>query len=160
MRNIIAEAAAYAKSVHKDQKRKDGKPYFTHLQAVALIVATEWQTLIPRVAQDRVAQDIWDALKDHVIAAAYLHDSMEDQGVTAADLSAAGFSELTISMVEALTRKPDENYFDFIMRIKDAGPALVSPAVIKLADLKHNMSDLAEGSLKDKYRFAQYILTH
>jgi hypothetical protein len=31
---------------------------------------------------------------------------------------------------------------------------------VKLADLQHNMSDLNEGSLKDKYRFAEYILNY
>lgn len=32
--------------------------------------------------------------------------------------------------------------------------------LLKLADLQHNMSDLNEGSLKDKYRLAHYILSY
>ena len=61
-----------------------------------------------------------------------------------------------------------ENYFDFIMRINNGdrsredfcGAFRVGMVSVKLADLEHNMSDLNEGSLKDKYRLAHYILSY
>jgi len=36
--------------------------------------------------------------------------------------------------------------------------ALEFATAIKIADLTHNMCDLREGSLKDKYRLTKYIL--
>lgn len=153
--SIIQKAIFFAQNAHQGQKRKDGKEYFTHVAAVADIVIMDWFRLIPREAQD-----VWNQYKDHVIAAAYLHDTIEDCGVTRQQLINEGFSVLTAEIVESLSRKTDETYFDFIMRIRDSGAFAVGIAAVKLADLDHNMSDLKEGSLKDKYRFAQYILSY
>ena len=158
----ILRAAMYAEQKHAGQKRKDGKPYFTHVEAVANIVNMDWFMLIPREAQDN-----WGKCKDQVVAAAYLHDVIEDCGVTKQDLIDAGFSVMTAEIVDALSKKPGENYFDFIMRIHNGdrpaydfcGAFRVGMVAVKLADLQHNMSDLNEGSLKDKYRLAHYILS-
>ena len=153
--NAVQTAAEYAQQKHQGQKRKDGKPYFTHVEAVANIVAMDWFTLIPREAQDN-----WNQHKDHVVAAAYLHDVIEDCNVTKQDLLDAGISVMTAEIVDALSKRPGENYFDFIMRIHDGGPFRTGMVAVKLADLQHNMSDLNEGSLKDKYRLSQYILSY
>lgn len=153
--NTVQTAAEYAQQKHQGQKRKDGKPYFTHVEAVANIVAMDWFTLIPREAQDN-----WNQHKDHVVAAAYLHDVIEDCNVTKQDLLDAGISVMTAEIVDALSKRPGENYFDFIMRIHDGGPFRTGMVAVKLADLQHNMSDLNEGSLKDKYRLSQYILSY
>ena len=153
--SIIQKAIFFAQNTHQGQKRKDGKEYFTHVAAVADIVTMDWFRLIPREAQD-----VWNQYKDHVIAAAYLHDTIEDCGVTRQQLINEGFSVMTAEIVESLSRKTDETYFDFIMRIRGSGAFAVGIAAVKLADLEHNMSDLKEGSLKDKYRFAQYILSY
>lgn len=153
--NAVQTAAEYAEQKHQGQKRKDGKPYFTHVEAVANIVAMDWFTLIPREAQDN-----WNKCKDQVVAAAYLHDVIEDCNVTKQDLLDAGISVMTAEIVDALSKRPGENYFDFIMRIHDGGPFRTGMVAVKLADLQHNMSDLNEGSLKDKYRLAHYILSY
>jgi len=59
----------FAREAHKDQRRKYTEvPYWTHLSEVAGIVAT-------------VALDT-----DHAVAVAWLHDAIEDQGVSAATL--------------------------------------------------------------------------
>ena len=61
---IVLDALAFAADRHKDQKRKyTGEPYFNHLAEVAALVSVYNN----------------DA---EVIAAAYLHDSVEDVGVT------------------------------------------------------------------------------
>jgi len=153
--NLHQKAAAFAEKAHQGQKRKDGKPYYTHVEAVANIVLMDWFTLIPRVAQDN-----WNQHKDHVVAAAYLHDVIEDGGVTKQQLIDEGFSIMTAEIVDALSKKQGETYFDFIMRIHNGVPFRTGMVAVKLADLQHNMSDLNEGSLKDKYRFAEYILNY
>lgn len=63
--NLALEAMMFAKEKHKDQKRKwTGNPYFEHLAEVAGIVAS-----VERVG-------------DIVLACAWLHDVIEDQGVS------------------------------------------------------------------------------
>ncbi len=63
--NLALEAMLFAKEKHKDQKRKwTGNPYFEHLAEVAGIVAS-----VERVS-------------DIVLACAWLHDVIEDQGVS------------------------------------------------------------------------------
>jgi len=88
-------------------------------------------------------------------AVAYLHDTLEDTYLTDTDLLEAGFSEEVVEAVRALTRKDGETYFDFILRVQ-LNPLAVK---VKVADLEDNMSDLHEGSLKDKYRLAHFVLT-
>lgn len=73
--SIAYEAMVFARQVHASQKRKyTGNPYADHLAEVAGIVAT--------VTQDPVS-----------IAVAWLHDCVEDQGVTLAEIEQRfGFS--------------------------------------------------------------------
>ncbi len=154
--DYITKALAFAKRAHEGQFRRDGKPYFTHVEAVATKVSEDWFQLIPREAQDN-----WNKHKDHVVAAAALHDVIEDCNVSAADLLKEGFSVMTVEIVEALSKRKGETYFDFIMRIHDGGPFRVGMVAVKLADLSHNMSDNPkEGSQLDKYRLAEYILSY
>lgn len=147
------KAADYARKIHANQKRKDGRPYFSHLEAVASLVVKKKFLYFPRASINNVNKNF-----EHILAAAFLHDSMEDQGITEKDLKQEGFSVLTIELVKTLTKKRGDNYFDFITGILESGPISTMAAGIKLADLTHNMSDLREGSLKDKYRFAYAVL--
>lgn len=151
--NYISKALAFAQKAHYGQLRKDGKPYFSHVKAVADKVSMDWFQLIPREAQEE-----WNKHKDHVVAAAALHDVIEDCGVTTNQLLNEGFSPLTTEIVEMVSKKKGETYFNFIMRINESHPFKTGAVAVKLADLQHNMSDLNEGSLKDKYRLAHYIL--
>lgn len=67
MSNIAYEAMVFARDVHKDQRRKyTNNPYSDHLAEVAGIVATVENPNI------RVST---------MVAVAWLHDCMEDQGV-------------------------------------------------------------------------------
>lgn len=63
--NLVLEAMLFAKEKHKEQRRKwTGNPYFEHLAEVAGIVAS-----VERVS-------------DVVLTVAWLHDVVEDQGVS------------------------------------------------------------------------------
>jgi (p)ppGpp synthase/HD superfamily hydrolase len=67
----------FARLAHADQRRKyTNAPYTDHLAEVAGIVAT-----LPRVYYHP------QAMQDEMVAAAWLHDVIEDQGVTAEELS-------------------------------------------------------------------------
>lgn len=152
---MIKAAARIAELAHKGQKRKDGKPYLAHVEAVADIVSNNFFELMP---QNAAAQGNWSAAKNHIIAAALLHDTIEDTFITSEYLRNAGMSEMVIEIVRIVTRQPRENYFDFIMRISESGH--VGAKIVKLAGLRHNMSDLSDGAMKDKYYFATYILSY
>lgn len=65
MSNLAFRAMEFAREVHKDQVRKyTGNPYADHLAEVAGIVASVW------------------GYDQGVIATAWLHDCVEDQGVS------------------------------------------------------------------------------
>jgi len=144
----LDKALAFAKQAHAGQTRKlgvdKGKPYVIHPF---------------RVFQLILNKGIIDGL-EVIGPVALLHDSIEDGyingvKVTKQTLLDAGFSKEVTDTVSALSRdKENETYFDFIMRIKKYPYA----RIVKLADLEDNMRDLEESSLKDKYRFAKYVL--
>lgn len=68
--NIAYEAMMFARAAHAEQRRKyTGNPYADHLAEVAGLVAT-------------VAHDISPFSIQVPIAVAWLHDCVEDQGVT------------------------------------------------------------------------------
>jgi (p)ppGpp synthase/HD superfamily hydrolase len=83
--NIVLEAMKFAAEVHKDQKRKfTGNPYFNHLSEVAGIVRTVQST------------------SNIVQAVAWLHDSIEDQGISGEEIENR-FGSLVRIAVEALS---------------------------------------------------------
>jgi (p)ppGpp synthase/HD superfamily hydrolase len=153
------KASFFAREKHRTQKRKNGLSYYDgHLSPVADIVYEEYYNLIPN--NDR-CREIWGYYRELAIAVALLHDVLEDYqytGVTLEDLKKEFPVPMIYESVEALTKREGESYFDFTCRINES--KLVIAKAVKLADLKHNMSDLEEGHKKDKYRFAYYHLKY
>jgi len=142
---IIVRAAETATRAHAGQLRKSGEPYITHPIAVAGIVA-----------------DLGlDAL---TVAAALLHDAVEDTGVTT-ELIEQEFGPAVALIVEGVT-KLDRLQFDS----KEAQQAatvrkmLVAMAndwrvlIIKLADRLHNMRTLSAMPEWKQRRTAQETL--
>jgi hypothetical protein len=84
----------------------------------------------------------------------YLHDVVEDSGTTVADIREV-FGEAVASGVDAVTRREDEVYADFIDR------AARHPVgrFVKLEDVRDNLSTLADGhSLQSRYERALEVL--
>lgn len=70
MSDLVYRAMMFAKEAHKDQKRKyTNEPYFLHLAEVTGIVSSVLYTYTTSVASA-------------MLAAAWLHDTIEDQGVS------------------------------------------------------------------------------
>jgi len=127
---LIERAFEIAREAHKDQLRKSGEAYIHHPLAVAAVVAEL-------------------GLDDVTIAAALLHDAVEDTGVSVEDLATA-FGPAVAAIVDGVT-KLERVRFDS----KEAQQAasmrkmLVAMAkdwrvlIIKLADRLHNMRTLA-----------------
>lgn len=136
---------------HDGQFRRDGKPYKTHLQFVRDYVFDERYSIFNLKVTKFYFQPV---VMEEIQAAALGHDLLEDTECTEEIMARAGVSGRVIGWVRQLTRRDDESYFDFIMRLKEP-----VPVAIKLSDLHHNMTDNSkEGSLLDKYRFTEYHL--
>jgi GTP diphosphokinase / guanosine-3',5'-bis(diphosphate) 3'-diphosphatase len=142
---LIRRAYDVAVEAHEGQQRRSGEPYVLHPVAVARIVASL-------------------GLDDTTIAAALLHDAVEDTGVTLADLESSFGSEVA-AIVDGVT-KLDRVRFDS----KEAQQAatvrkmLVAMAkdlrvlIIKLADRLHNMRTVAAMPAWKQERTAQETL--
>lgn len=84
-------AFLFAQRAHKEQIRKyTGDPYIIHPTAVAALA-------------------LHTGLSEHAVVAALLHDVIEDRGVTADDLLAAGFHEVAVRYVVALSDPPKDS---------------------------------------------------
>ena len=142
---IREKALALATRAHAGQKRKDGKDYITHPVAVA------------KIAERMIKEQglLAETYLDDAYVLSLLHDVWEDTDVSLEEIRSE-FGEYIADAVLVLSREEGETYFDFITYLGWNKDSL--PIIVKLADLKHNMGDLKEGSLKDKYRFAQYYL--
>jgi len=133
---ITFEAMIFAREKHKDQVRKyTGNPYVDHLAEVAGIVATvHW--------------------KDEIIATAWLHDCMEDQGVTHDELKSI-FGDVVAAGVWYLSDLEEGNR----AKRKSLSRARLSSApgwvqTIKCADLISNTSSI----VKHDPKFAKVYL--
>ena len=138
-----------AKTLHDGQLRKNGQPYFAaHVEPVYSAVKGLITHYFPKMATSSVIEI--------AEGGALLHDAIEDKRATVDDLLRVHkVRRVYVTIAENLTRRSDETYYDFINRILNCDTLSI---IVKLADIEHNMSDLAEGSLKDKYRFARAFI--
>lgn len=161
---IIKKAIEFNTIAHKGQFRKDGKEYITHPIAVMEISkvigskrilyynhdeSTRFIISILAIGHDAAGEDVEKYKNNEEL---YVEDLNKFIGNKLDDYLKTQF----ITVFKLLNRNYSDNYFEYIMKIK--GNYLAT--IVKLSDLAHNMSDLQEGSLKDKYRLAEYILTH
>ncbi|MBN1425292.1 bifunctional (p)ppGpp synthetase/guanosine-3',5'-bis(diphosphate) 3'-pyrophosphohydrolase [Candidatus Fermentibacteria bacterium] len=127
---ILGRAFDMASAAHRDQMRASGEAYFSHPQAVALTVA--------RLGQGSDA-----------VAAALLHDVVEDGGVTIDNVRRAfgpGIATLVaaLSKMSALeTPQREARQAEYFRRLLLALGEDVRVIVIKLADRLHNMQTLS-----------------
>ncbi|WP_407549962.1 HD domain-containing protein [Streptomyces sp. Pv4-95] len=111
----LAEVEALARQAHSGQTDKAGRPYAEHLAAVAEGVRVRGGS-------------------DEQIAAAWLHDAVEDDALSRIGLDDAALTPATKDMVLAVTKRPGEPVEAYTARILATPGALL----IKEADLAHN----------------------
>jgi guanosine-3',5'-bis(diphosphate) 3'-pyrophosphohydrolase len=129
--SIAFKAMQFAREAHKDQVRKyTGNPYVDHLAEVAGIVATVSSQYLH--------------LEQDMLAAAWLHDSIEDQGVTLEQLDFE-FNGIVASAVMQLsdleTGSRAERKAASRARLAAAWPFVQT---IKCADLISNTSSIVK----------------
>ncbi|MBC7643053.1 MAG: bifunctional (p)ppGpp synthetase/guanosine-3',5'-bis(diphosphate) 3'-pyrophosphohydrolase, partial [Flavobacterium sp.] len=129
-KKLIRKAFDVAVDAHKEQRRKSGEAYIFHPIAVAKIVASEI------------------GLGATSIAAALMHDVVEDTEITVEDIERM-FNPKVAQLVEGLTKisqvKKDmnismqaENFRKMLLTLNDD----VRVILIKLADRLHNMQTM------------------
>ena len=134
--NLIRKAFDFALEAHKNDLRASGEPYFDHPYEVAMIIAKE----IP--------------LDDVSIAAALLHDVLEDTEITLDTLSKQ-FNSTIADIVDGVTKiggairdhdaSQAESYRKLLLSmVKD-----IRVILVKFADRLHNMRTL-EFLLREK----------
>ncbi|MBV8950290.1 MAG: bifunctional (p)ppGpp synthetase/guanosine-3',5'-bis(diphosphate) 3'-pyrophosphohydrolase, partial [Actinobacteria bacterium] len=143
--DLIERAFEVARVAHAEQVRRSGDPYIAHPLGVAMILANL-------------------GLDDVTLAAALLHDAVEDTAVTASDIDAS-FGPDVAAIVDGVT-KLDRLQFDTKEEQQSATlrKMLVAMAkdirvlLIKLADRLHNMRTIASLPEAKQLRIAQETL--
>lgn len=154
-KSLVERAFKYAKKAHQGQKRRSGDPYISHPVAVG-----------------RILLEL--GMSAEMIAAAMLHDVVEDTVITAEDIEQEFGSEVRF-LVEAVSslrridfsaystdeeaeqakyRAKNENLRDLFMAMAED----VRVVIIKLADRLHNMETLKALPAKDQGRIARETL--
>ncbi|WP_405826311.1 HD domain-containing protein [Streptomyces sp. NBC_01390] len=118
-----------ARAAHAAQTDKAGRPYAEHLQAVAEGVRARGGD-------------------DEQIAAAWLHDAVEDDVLPERDLEEAALTRRTKDIVLAVTKRAGEAPEEYARRILDTSGALL----VKEADLAHNADPARLAVLDDPTR--------
>jgi GTP diphosphokinase / guanosine-3',5'-bis(diphosphate) 3'-diphosphatase len=136
MNDLTKRAMLFAMDVHKDQRRKyTGNHYFDHLAEVAAITSC----FIPR-----------DDMFDHVIAAAFLHDSIEDQGQTV-DIIRENFGDVVAGLVDSLSEKRPECFNRRMRKAAYREQLMIADKnaqTIKAADIFSNTKSIVENDPK------------
>ena len=109
--NLLEKAISIAVQAHQGQTDKAGAPYILHPLRVMLKFNSPEEQI-----------------------AAVLHDIVEDTDWTLQQLRNEGFPETVIAAIDALTRRAEEKYTDFILRTANNKISLR----VKLADLHDN----------------------
>jgi len=143
---LIEDAYQLARECHKDQKRRSGEPYIIHPLCVAIILA---------------GMDMDTA----TIAAALLHDVVEDTGIGLADIEERFGSEIA-SLVDGVTKLTNINYdmTKIEMQAENLRKMFVAMAkdirvvLIKLADRLHNMRTMQYQSREKQIEKARETL--
>src|SRR4051812_23490669 len=142
---LLNRAYVYAMKAHGEQTRASGDPYFSHPLEVAAIVT-----------------DL--KLDDATIAAALLHDTIEDTETTRAEIDSLFGHDIGL-LVDGLTKlkkldlvtkeaKQAENLRKLLLAIADD----VRVSLVKLADRLHNMRTLEHMAPEARRRIAEETL--
>jgi GTP pyrophosphokinase len=142
---LVSRAFEFSESAHRGQFRKSGEPYITHPLAVASILS-QWR------------------LDAQGLAAALLHDVMEDTSVTKHELEKS-FGKPVADMVDGVSKldqieftSREEVQAESFRKMLLAMARDVRVILIKLADRLHNMRTLDAMAPTHRKRIAKETL--
>lgn len=125
--SLVLRALRFAAAKHRDQRRKDAgaTPYINHPIQLAELLVNEAQVKDPVV-----------------IAAAILHDTVEDTETTAAELEREFGADITGIVVEVTDDKSLSKVERKRRQVERAGNCRPAARLVKLADKICNLRDL------------------
>lgn len=125
---LILKAARFAADKHRLQTRKDvgSTPYINHPLTVAGVLAEEGGVTDPRV-----------------LAAAILHDTVEDTATLPAELDAEFGPEVAAIVAEVTDDKALDKQVRKQLQVEKAAGKSPSAKLVKLADKISNLRDIA-----------------
>lgn len=141
---LVKNAYEFAAEAHKEHTRYSGEPYMTHVAAVAYHLAE--MGMGPRT-----------------IAAALLHDTIEDTKVTPAEIE-QNFGEEILFLVEGVTKLSSVRYYgtdrhnESLRKLFVATSQDIRVLIIKLIDRLHNMETLEHVPTEKQRRIAHETL--
>ncbi len=126
----VTTAKAWAVRWHEGQRDKAGQPYVTHPERVAGRLSSPEEQVV-----------------------AWLHDTVEDTGLTLREIENA-FGPETAAAVDAVSRRPGEDWEDYLRRVKQNEVA----RKVKISDLidNSNLSRIPAVTLRDVDRQLKY----
>lgn len=130
-RALYLLALNIATKAHKNQVDIGGAPYINHPL--------------------KVAENV-DELDEKIVA--FLHDVVEDTDMTLEQLKEAGFSSEILDAVDAMTKRDNEEYDQYLDRLTKSKIAIK----VKIADMTHNsdISRIPNPTDKDLDRVSKY----
>src|SRR5437867_10089607 len=142
---LVDRAFSFSDSAHRGQYRKSGEPYITHPLAVASILS-QWR------------------LDAQGLAAALLHDVMEDTAITKAEIETS-FGKPVADMVDGVSKldqieftSREDAQAESFRKMLLAMAQDVRVILIKLADRLHNMRTLDAMAPPHRRRIARETL--
>ena len=141
---LVTKAYAFAEKAHEGQKRFSGEPYFLHAAEVGYSLA-------------HIGMD------SSTIAAGFLHDTMEDSGVTAEVMETEFGSEI-LSLVRGVTKLGAlryhgmERHTESLRKLFAATAEDIRVLIIKLLDRLHNAKTLEHVPAHKRKRIADETL--
>jgi len=124
-----------AREAHEGQKRWNGDDYVTHPIRIAANMPN-----------------------DRTKAIALLHDVMEDTDISMSELVDKGVDKDIVQTLCFLTKCEDQTYSEYINQIAKSASINTDAIIVKIGDLKDNLSDIKDGNQKSKYELALSIL--
>lgn len=137
---LILRAYDFALKAHQGQERKSGEPYFIHVFATAKYLAEL-------------------GMSPTVIAAGFLHDTIEDTEVTAREIEKE-FGKEILDLVKGVTKLGSVKYKGVERNVENLRKFFVAIAadfrviIIKLCDRLHNVETLQHVSPEKQRRIA------
>jgi (p)ppGpp synthase/HD superfamily hydrolase len=125
-----ANAERIARQAHAVQVDRAGAPFIGHIERVVANLVRRWP----------------DATDDE-IAAAWLHDVIEDTGWSRSALVKAGISADAVSIVQELSKPDGETYLPWIASLAATGT--LSAVKVKIADNEDNSDPARVAELND-----------
>ena len=126
--SVVLAASAFAAHKHRDQRRKgaDASPYINHPIAVANVLANEAGITDPAI-----------------LAAALLHDTIEDTDTTVEELAAEFGPEIAAIVVEVTDDKSLDKLVRKRLQIEHAAALSRAAQFVKFADKICNIRDMS-----------------